>query len=243
MCISFRFRWIAFLAMVLLVTLGIRLGQWQAGKAEQKIALQARLTARQHEAPLQLGPSLAAPGALEYRRVRVTGQFVRDWPVYLDNRPYQGRAGFYVLMPLCIAGSNTCVLVARGWLPRSLAERDRVPSYATPQGPVTVEGMAKTSLGHVMELGAAPPLKPGAIVQNMDVTTFAAAAKLTLQPFVIEQAGPAAPGEALVRDWPAPSLGVERNQGYALQWYALAAMAFLFFVVTGFRREPRQPAV
>jgi cytochrome oxidase assembly protein ShyY1 len=43
-------------------------------------------------------------------------------------------------------------------------------------------------------------------------------------------------GDGLVRDWPAPSLGIERHRGYAVQWYALALMAVIFFVVTGLRR-------
>jgi cytochrome oxidase assembly protein ShyY1 len=29
---------------------------------------------------------------------------------------------------------------------------------------------------------------------------------------------------------------VEKHQGYAFQWYALAAMAVIFFVVNGCRR-------
>jgi surfeit locus 1 family protein len=58
-------------------------------------------------------------------------------------------------------------------------------------------------------------------------------------PIVIEQADtPDARQQGLVRDWPQPSTGIERHQGYAFQWYALALMAFLFFVVTGIRREP-----
>jgi cytochrome oxidase assembly protein ShyY1 len=28
------------------------------------------------------------------------------------------------------------------------------------------------------------------------------------------------------------------HQGYAFQWYALAVMALLFFVITGFKRDP-----
>jgi cytochrome oxidase assembly protein ShyY1 len=154
--------------------------------------------------------------------------------VFLDNRPQQGRAGFYLVMPFKIAGSDTSVLVARGWLPRE-AEHNRLPRYATPAGPTTIEGIVTGSPGHVMELGTPAPLKPNAIVQNVDVAGFAAASGLKLQPFFVEQTGPAQPGEALVRDWPAPSTGVDRNKGYALQWYGLATMAFLFFVITGFR--------
>jgi surfeit locus 1 family protein len=126
--------------------------------------------------------------------------------------------------------------VARGWLPRHSAERERLPPFDTPAGTVTVEGVAKASLGHIMQLGTAPPIKPGAIVQNVGLEEFGAASGLALQPFFIEQAGAAAPGDMLVRDWPAPNLGVEKHQGYAFQWYALAVMALLFFVLTGFRR-------
>ena len=42
--------------------------------------------------------------------------------------------------------------------------------------------------------------------------------------------------DGLVRDWPRPSTGIERHQGYAFQWFSLAALACVFFVVTGFRR-------
>jgi cytochrome oxidase assembly protein ShyY1 len=143
-------------------------------------------------------------------------------------------------MPFKIAGSPDHVLVARGWLPRNTAEYGRQPAFATPEGTVTIEGMVKSSVGRVMQLGTPAPLRPQAIVQNVSVDEFAKASGMRLQPFFVEQTGPGTPGDALVRDWPAPALGVERNQGYAFQWYALALMAFLFFVITGFRSGPKK---
>jgi surfeit locus 1 family protein len=233
---GFRFRPIPFVATVLLVALGVSLGQWQDRRAEGKIAIQQTMASRAKAGPLTVGAAPLALADVELAKVRVTGEFVAGWPLFLDNRPLKGRAGFYLLMPLKIAGSNTHVLVARGWLPRHSAERDRLPPFDTPPGTVTVEGVAKAGMGHIMQLGTAPPLVPGAIVQNLDLAQFGAASGLALQPFVIEQAGAAAPGEMLVRDWPAPTLGVEKHQGYAFQWYALAVMALLFFVLTGLRR-------
>ena len=100
-------------------------------------------------------------------------------------------------------------------------------------------GIARRAPGKVMQLGSAPPVTPGAILQNIEVAQFAQASGLKLQPFLVEQTDPAQPGEQLVRDWPAPSLGVEKHRGYAFQWYALAVMALLFFVITGFRRGPK----
>jgi cytochrome oxidase assembly protein ShyY1 len=81
-------------------------------------------------------------------------------------------------------------------------------------------------------------------VQNADAAGVAAATGLAFQPLMLEQtsadAGTAGQGAQLVRDWPAPSLGIEKHRGYAFQWYALAVMAFLFFVFTGFKKSGQQ---
>ena len=231
----FRFRAIPFVATVLLVALGVTLGQWQQGRAADKLALQARLAERAVQPPLVIGPQLLSAAQVDLRPVSVAGEFVQDWPLFLDNRPQQGKVGFYLLMPFKIAGSSTHVLVARGWLPRYTGEHDRLPEFSTPQGTVIVTGVAKSAMGKVMQLGEPAVVKPRAILQNITSAQFADASKLSVQPFFIEQTGP--PGnDQLLRDWPAANLGVEKHQGYAFQWYALALMAFLFFVVTGFRR-------
>lgn len=236
--------------MLLLVALGVSLAQWQQRRGDEKVARAARLEAGNLAAPLALtaAPLLPADAqAIEYRRVTVTGNFVPAWTVYLDNRPYKGQAGFHVLTPFQIDGSAMHVLVAQGWLPRNNAERTRIPDYATPTGTVTITGIARLNAGHVMELGTAPALAPHAIVQNADIGQLARASGLALQPFLLEQtadpAAAAAPAASTlpVRDWPAPDLGADKHRGYAFQWYALALMAFLFFVFTGFRRANKQP--
>ena len=248
MRIRFHFRWIPFVVMLLLVALGGSLAQWQQRRGDEKLARAAKLEAGNQAAPLALtvAPLLPADAqAIEYRRVTVTGRFVPAWTVYLDNRPYKGQAGFHVLTPFQIDGSAMHVLVAQGWLPRNNAERTRIPDYATPTGTVTITGIARLNAGHVMELGTAPALAPHAIVQNADIGQLARASGLALQPFLLEQtADPAAAPAAStlpVRDWPAPDLGADKHRGYAFQWYALALMAFLFFVFTGFRRANKQP--
>ncbi len=240
MRIGFRFRAIPFVATVLIVALGVSLGQWQDRRAAGKIAQQQMLKERGSSGPLAIGAQALTAEAVELRPVTVTGQFVRDWPLFLDNRPQQGKVGFYLLMPLRIAGSDMHVLVARGWLPRYTAEHSRLPEFSTPGGTVTVTGLAKASMGRVMQLGDPAPVQPRAILQNLDAAQFAKASSLAVQPFFIEQSDPVAPGDTLARAWPAPALNVEKHQGYAFQWYALSVMALLFFVITGFRRGTKQ---
>lgn len=237
----FRFRAIPFLATVLLVALGMSLGQWQDRRADTKIALQAKLTEQGAGAPLILTPMPMASDDVEYRRVSVAGEFVQSWPLFLDNRPQDGKVGFYLLMPFRIAGSDMHVLVARGWVPRYTGEHDRLPEFSTPPGTVIVSGIAKNSMGKVMQLGEPATVKPQAILQNLEPGQFAAASNLTVQPFFIEQTDPVDARDTLARNWPAPSLGVEKHRGYAVQWYALAVMALLFFVFTGIRRGTNNP--
>jgi cytochrome oxidase assembly protein ShyY1 len=239
---SFHFRRIPFIAAFLLALLGIALGNWQQGRAAQKLAVQEKLAALAAEAPVVLGSALTGAAPLEYRRVTVTGEFVADWPLFLANRPMAGRPGYYLVMPFKIAGSHIHVLVMRGWLPRA-AEYGKLPAFDTPSGTVTIEGIVVASAGHVMDLGESAPLAPKAIVQNIDPERAAQATGLVLQPFFVQQTGPHQPGEVdgmLLRVWPSPSSGIDKHRGYAFQWYALAAMAVLFFVITGFRSGSRQ---
>lgn len=234
MRIRFRLRWIPFLAASAAIAIGVALGQWQLHRAAYKEAIEAKLATRGSEAPLILGATQVNAEDAEYRRVQVRGEFVREWPIYLENRPSNGVAGFYLLMPLKIAGSDLHVLVARGWLPRDPVDRSKLPMTTTPSGIVKVEGVARRNPGRLMQLGQGNAVRPNAILQNVQIADVATVSKLTMQPIMIEQSNDLHDG--LVRDWPLPSSGIERHYGYAVQWYGLAATAFIFFVVTGFRR-------
>jgi surfeit locus 1 family protein len=234
MPITFRFRLVPFVACMVTVAIGLALGQWQTRRALEKEAIEFKLSARESAPPMVLSAAPTDIDTIEYRRVLVKGEFVRDWPVYLDNRPHQGVAGFYVLMPLRIAGSSMHVVVARGWIARNGAERAKLPSLATPDGLVEIIGAVRRNPGHLLQLGRPEELRSNAIVQNVEVAEFAAASKLAMQPLMVEQLNDTHDG--LIRDWLRPSTGHDKNRGYAFQWYGLAATAFLFFVFTGFRR-------
>jgi cytochrome oxidase assembly protein ShyY1 len=237
---SFRFRLLPFIAMLVVAAIGISLGQWQLRRAAEKEAIEQRITERAKEPPLRLdgvAASAADADALEFRQVLVRGEFLPGWTIYLDNRPYQGKPGFHVITPLKVAGSSRHILVARGWVARDVADRSRIPEIATSAGVVEVTGSVRRHASRLLQLGQPAPLKSGAIVQNLDAAQLAHATGLEFEPFIIEQASGG--NDGLVRDWPRPSQGMDRHLGYAFQWFALAATAFLFFVVTGFKRASK----
>ena len=234
MRLSFRFRWVPFIAATLVVAVGVSLGNWQLRRAEQKLALQQQMSARAEFVPVNVNALAPAQPPEEFRRVVAEGEFIASWAVYLDNRPYQGKAGFYLLMPFKLAANEQSVLVLRGWFPRDASDRERIPTIAVPKGVIRLEGRVRTTTGKLMQLGEAAALQPGAIAQNVDIADFARASKLSLQTFIIEQTNDAA--DDLVRDWPTPSVGIDTHKGYAFQWYGLALVAAVFFLLTGFKR-------
>ncbi len=234
MRLSFRFRWVPFIAATLVVAVGVSLGNWQLRRAEQKLALQQQMSARAEFVPVNVNALAPAQPPEEFRRVVAEGEFISSWAVYLDNRPYQGKAGFYLLMPFKLAANEQSVLVLRGWFPRDASDRERIPTIAVPKGVIRLEGRVRTTTGKLMQLGEAAALQPGAIAQNVDIAEFARASKLSLQTFIIEQTNDAA--DDLVRDWPTPSVGIDTHKGYAFQWYGLALVAAVFFLLTGFKR-------
>ncbi len=233
----FQDRLIPLCATVLVVAIGILLGQWQMRRAAEKQMIEATLLARASNKPVWVGATLVDAKDMEYRHVQVWGEFDRDWPIYLDNRPYKGVAGFYVLMPLKIQGSDKHVLIARGWVQRDRYERTKLPFIPVPHGMVAIDGIAKRSLSRSLALGVAEKIRPHAIMQNVDIAAVAQASKFEMQTILIEQKNELPDG--LVRDWPLPFAGVDKHRAYAFQWYALAVAGLLFFLVTG-RRRARQ---
>ncbi|CAN5892771.1 SURF1 family protein [soil metagenome] len=231
---SFRFRLIPLLVTIALCVVGVSLGQWQTRRALEKEQIAIMMSQRSQMTALTSG-QLTAPGEeLAFHRISLQGQFVVGLPLYLDNRPLHGVAGFYVLMPFKIHGSDQNLLVARGWQPRNPLTRTQMPELNTPGGTILLEGIARMNVDRVMQLGGAEKIIPNAILQNVNVADVSRQTGLKLLSFVMEQTS--ASSDGLQRDWPMPSAGSDKHRAYAFQWYALSLMAVIFFVVTGFSR-------
>jgi len=167
--------------------------------------------------------------AARLERVAVEGEFVPKFTVYLDNKTRRGRPGYEIVTPLRLRGSPSHVLVNRGWVAAG-ATRDALPEVPTPAGEVRVEGVALERLPRVLRLEGTS----GRARQSLDIEAYAAETGLKLEPRVIEQHSSLPDG--LARDWPAHDAGVEKHEAYALQWYSLAALAVVLFIVLSFRR-------
>lgn len=220
--------------MALAVATGcIQLGNWQHAKADRKLAAQHLLDTRGGDAPVSIGSAPVDAEALRSRPVSVRGQFETDRQFLVDNRIHREQAGYHVITPLRIDGSDMRVLVNRGWIPAN-ARHDDIPQVATPAGPVTLSGIAVVPGTRFFTLGDAPQGGWQAVWQNLDLARFAGSAPYPLQPVVVQLAPDAPAG--FVRDWPRPDERFERHLSYALQWYGFAASAVLIWFALGWRR-------
>jgi len=229
---KFRFRLIPLIATIIVVAIGLALAQWQSNKADTKEALAIRIAKNNQLAPLRFDSSsdlrLSSLKEFSLRKVKLRGEFVSDWPLYLDNRPLNGQAGFYLVMPFKIAGSQKIIMIARGWLPRNAHDRLHLPDPITPRTEIEIEGLLKENVGHVMQLGQATAARPKSILQNLDLAELARQNHWDMPEMLIEQTSVL--DDQLLRDWPPISLGVEKHRAYAFQWYGLSLMAVIFLL-------------
>jgi len=236
--LRFRPRLLPTLAAALLVPLFISFGQWQWNKATVKGDLQALLDARSAAPAVLLPASPVDAPALRYRKVIVRGRYEPAHQILIDNRIYHEQAGYHVVTPLRIEGSEMRVLVNRGWVP-ALAEHSQSPHVATPDGPVEIAGMAIVPSSRFFTLGAAEPASPTewpSVWQNLDLARYAKAVDFPVQPVVIQLAADSNAG-GFAREWPRPDERLEKHVSYALQWWGFAATTVLIWLVVNLRRS------
>lgn len=221
------------LAAFAMMAVTMALGVWQVGRAHEKEALASRHDALAKAPPIDLGAEiLSLPPALEFHPVNARGVWLPEQAVFLDNKVYQGRAGFHVIMPLRLEGGDSHVMVNRGWLPAG-GDRSQPPRPRTASGLVDIQGFLRSSPERFKELSAT--YREGRIWENVTVERYAAWSRLKLQPTIVYQTDAAEDG--LIREWNRPDVGSERNFGYALQWFGLSALTAFFWLRHVFVRK------
>ncbi|MEO8855769.1 MAG: SURF1 family protein [Burkholderiaceae bacterium] len=217
--------WVLSAAALAGVALMLALGFWQLSRASEKLAVQASVDSREKMEVLDAS-ALEGESAnqLLHRTARLRGTWLGSHTVFLDNRQMNGLEGFFVLTPLLLEHSSTAVVVQRGWVQRSFTERTLLPDVPTPQGLVEITGRIAPSPAKLYEFETS---HGGLIRQNLDLADFSREISVPLAPVSIMQLSSAQDG--LARNWPAADTGVEKNYGYAFQWFALAGLiAFLY---------------
>ena len=214
------------------IVIFIQLGNWQLSRAEEKESRQERLDLLSRE------PAVAVPGIpvriedFQYRQVEARGEYVPEHTIYLDNKIFQGMAGYQVITPLRIGKSSMHVLVNRGWAPAN-RDRNKLPEVTAPNGEMIVSGLATKATQKTLELSV--EVVSGKVWENLDLERYRRATGLMLQPVMILQKDDVKDG--LVRQWVRPDSGAAKNLGYAFQWFAMALAVLIIYLVLSVKRN------
>jgi surfeit locus 1 family protein len=246
----FSRRWIVATLLVLVATaVMIRLGYWQLDRLEQRRAFNQRVTAQIEGEAIDLnqaflqGESARLAGeitSMEYRRVRAVGEYDPSQEVILLNQAWNNQLGVRLLTPLHLMESEQVILVDRGWVPYEDYRSGDLEKYRE-VGTVAVEGIIRSSQSRP-DIGTRTDPTPGPHQDRLEAFYLANVERIAVQvpynllPVYLQQAE--APGwqGPPHRSAPLPEITEGSHLGYAIQWFAFAAILFSgypFFV----RRE------
>jgi len=271
-----RFQWVLWLLQrfksikvipsvftLLLLTLFVYLGMWQLDRATEKRIEEATLLEREASPSISLKAALALPlNTLVFRPVDITGKFLEETYVLLDNQILEGQPGYQVFSVFKPSLKGTpYLLVNRGWIQAGTSRKDW-PSIKTPTGEVRLQGSFRTPfkswvLNHDYRIESHPafpaldasksspsshspysshPSKPMARilrVQDLELSMLNQQFNQEFFPLVF-RLSPKTPYtfETFSERHPFP---YQKHLGYAWQWFTMGGLVVIYFLVITFR--------
>ncbi len=230
------------LAYVILLSLLLTLGFWQLGRADEKwAALAARAEATRAEV-VEINAVLPSLASHEFRRARAYGEYDLERQFLLDNQVENRQVGYRLLTPLQLDGADQWVLVDRGFVPiresRAMMPELPAPTVGTAASDAPVTGRIGRGPSVGIRLGEPtdnPDVWPRR-VQYLDFEYMSQALGAPVADYLLLE-GSLATDVQLRREGPdAWRFGPERHEGYAVQWFSLAAALTVIWLVVNTRR-------
>jgi surfeit locus 1 family protein len=211
----------------------LALGTWQLQRLHWKEGVLAQQQAAQHTPPLSLEKLITLPeAAQQFRTIRLEGQFLPEKRLLLGIRAFEGKSGYYSIIPFKISGGafdGTHLLVTLGWLPFETAKDWQPPKTFSK----TVEITAVTRPA-VVPTWLTPPNKPDKgewySLYIPEIASF-----YGLKPFLPFPVQLTQPLEDINQQMPLilpQQLELTNNHlQYAITWYVLAGVLVVMGIV------------
>ena len=199
----------------------VRLGFWQLSRRQERRARNALVSARLDSTAVSVASLPRDTALARFRRVRVTGVPDYEHELVWAARTHKGSPGINLLTPVRLPGSDTAILLNRGWV------------YS---GDGATVDLAKwrdrdsTFIGYVEELpsvaGASYTDRPS-VIARLSHDVVAKALPYPVAPvYVIVLSDSAIAADRIAR-LSAPPLDEGPHLSYAFQWFAFATVALV----------------
>lgn len=213
-----------------------RLGLWQLERLSERRAYNAAVLAGLSQQPVPLDSLRGGAAANRYRQVIVDGAYDPEQEMVLANRPRRGSPGVHILTPLRRAGTDTAVVVLRGWIYAPDATHAELGGWR--------EDSARAQPGYVqlfdtLAEAKGPAVLEGRILRRLSYDAVAAGVPYPLERYLVVLAAGADSAAGIPPRLESPSLGEGNHMSYAFQWFAFATIAVAGTLV--FLRHSRRP--
>jgi len=213
-------RALGFILFAALVCAGcVRLGFWQLRRLDQRRALNAMLSERLGSAALPVRDVLRDTATAAFRRARASGTYDFANEFALAARTRQGSPGANIVTPLRFAGTDTAVLVNRGWVYAPDAMTVDLARWREPDSASVAGYLVAMETGKRGSVTAATNAR---VVRHLDVDSLAARLPYPVLPFVLVAMEPATNADSVPARLAAPVMDEGPHLGYAIQWFAFA---------------------
>lgn len=227
-------RAVLFSLTVLVAAACLALGIWQLSRLRDRRAVNAQAMAGRELPPL-VTDSAASPGLLPHRRAVLTGELDAGHEFLLRNRLVQGVPAVQVITPLRLPGSDTAVLINRGYVPAPNAMDPGLAEWGEPGRRVyrgTLLPMPSRDDGSPIQRSGRETWK------GLDLAAMRARLPYPIVPVYLVAEVDSSEGNAHTlkgRVYPfrseLPPMDEGPHLSYALQWFGIAAAVLTFGVV------------
>jgi surfeit locus 1 family protein len=229
----FKPSWLMTIITLVVVVIFVKLGMWQLDRADFKDEVKGKFESRL-ETDYQLFSAADSFVDIDYRNLTLNGEFDLSRTILVDNKLFEGRAGYDVLTPFILSGSRKVVLVNRGWVALGNS-RDILPVIELPLVLDEVKGIASvpTTEGFRMGVVSLTDSWPQ-VVPFIDIEAMQESFPGGLLPLVLWLA-PDQPGY-YQRSWNPVWADPEKSRAYALQWFIFALIAVGLYLFLNLRK-------
>ncbi len=213
----------------------IKLGWWQLDRAAEKQQLAQQY---QQRAAQQLQWPLPS-GDLRGYGLQITGRWLSQYGLLLDNQVWQGAIGYRWLVPVEISPSQPWLLVDLGFVEtggnrQSLPSLPPLPKVSQLQGRLLQPGVNRLADQLLPEALVTPA---GAAITRVQALNWQQLQQHWQQPIVAALLWLEQPQQlGFVKPWQPLNMGADKHRAYALQWFSLA-LALLIIVLVLWRKQ------
>ena len=210
---------IAVAGAVVIAAVCVRLGVWQLARLGERRVRNRQTEAVMRADPVALRSLQPAPGRLT--RVIIAGILDYRYEIALTGRSRNGSPGVNIVTPMRLAGTDSAVLVNRGWVYSPDASQVAFARWR--------EADSMSFSGYVDTLATAGrDSSVGLRMRTLSHRQVAAELPYPLAPwFVVALPESATPSQTTPVRLPLPALDEGPHKSYAIQWFAFAMIAIV----------------